>query len=125
MAAATYDICIEQGATFSKVCYYKDSSGNPVNLTGMTLSAQIRRSYSDPTVTQAITITIADQSVPANVGMFTMSIAASDTASIPVSAAIDFETPSTPYAWDLLLNTGSTIQRLLRGTAYVSPEVTR
>lgn len=125
MSAAVYNIYIEQGATFLKECTYKDSEGTPIDLTGMEMSAQIRRSYSDEDATQVITVTILDQTIPANLGRFDLSISAEDTAAIPVSAAVDFETPTTPYAWDLVLNTGSSVIRLMQGTAYVSPEITR
>ena len=125
MSAAIYDIYIEQGATFQKECTYKDANGDPIDLTDMTMAAQIRRSYSDASVTQVITVTIADQSEPENLGKFTLSISAEDTATIPVAPAASYETPATPYAWDLQLDTGSQVLRLMQGTAYVSPEITK
>jgi hypothetical protein len=124
MSAGKYDLYIEQGATFQRDCLYTDSTGAPIDLTGMTMQAQIRRSYSDPTVTQAITITILPQT-GSNVGKFTMLISAVDTASIAVNTATDFENAITNFTWDLELNTGGTVRRLMQGTVYVSPEVTR
>jgi hypothetical protein len=41
MAATTYDILIEQGATYSQVITYKES-GAAVNLTGYTARMQVR-----------------------------------------------------------------------------------
>jgi hypothetical protein len=41
MAATTYDILIEQGATYSQVVTYKES-GVAVNLTGYTARMQVR-----------------------------------------------------------------------------------
>lgn len=125
MSAGKYDLYIEQGATFVRSCTYKDQNGDPVDLTGRTLAAQIRRSYSDSTITQTITITVADQTIPANLGKFTMTIPATSTAAIPVNPAIDFENYLTNYTWDLEISSAGVVDRLLQGTVYVSPEVTR
>lgn len=125
MAAGKYNLYIEQGATFVRQCVYKDENGDPVNLTGYALAAQIRRSYSDPTIAQSITITIADQTIPANVGKFTMYISAVDTSAIPVNPAIDFENNLTNYTWDLELENLGYVVRLLQGNVYISPEVTK
>ena len=125
MSAGTYDLYIEQGATFYRECTYKDSTGTPINLTGMTLAAQIRRSYSDPNITQTVTCTILNQAIPANVGKFTLEISAVDTAAMVANPAVDFQNSITNYTWDLELNTGSTVKRLMQGTVYLSPEVTK
>ena len=125
MSAGKYDLYIEQGSTFIRSCIYKDQNGDPVNLTGYALNAQIRRSYSDTTITKTISVVIQDQTIPANVGKFVMSISSTDTASIPVNPAIDFENTITNYTWDLELSSGSTVSRILQGTVLVSPEVTK
>jgi hypothetical protein len=125
MSAGIYDLYIEQGATFFRECTYKDASGAPIDLTGMTLAAQIRRSYSDPTIAQTITCTILNQAVPANLGKFTLEISAVNTAAMVVNPAVDFTNTITNYTWDIELNTGSAIKRLMQGTVYLSPEVTR
>ena len=46
MAAAQYDILIEQGATFSRTFVWKDSSEVAVDLTGYTARMQIRKTKS-------------------------------------------------------------------------------
>lgn len=125
MSAGKYDLYVEQGATLTVVCYYKDSTGTPINLTGMTMAAQIRRSYSDPTIAANLSVIIADQTVSQNIGKFTVGLTSTESAAIPVVKAIDFETPPTNYAWDVELNTGTQIKRLMMGTCFVSPEVTR
>jgi len=124
MSAGIYDLLIEQGATFTRTMQYKDSTGTAINLTGMTLNAQIRRSYSDPTITQSFTIVIANQTVPATVGQFSISLTSAQTASIPVNPAVDFQNNTTNYTWDIFLNTGSEVRRLIQGAVFVSPEVT-
>lgn len=125
MSAGKYDLYIEQGATFFRECLFKDATGTPINLTGMDLAAQIRRSYSDSTITQTITCTIYDQTITANIGKFSLEISAVDTASMEVNPAVDFQNITTNYTWDLELDTGTQIKRLMQGTVFLSPEVTR
>jgi hypothetical protein len=124
MSAGRYDLYVEQGATFERVCFYQSADGTPINLTGMTMAAQIRRSYSDSTITQAITITIPTQT-GGDVGKFVLSMTDAQTSGIPVTQATDFENNLTNYTWDLELNTGTTVKRILQGSVAVSPEVTR
>jgi hypothetical protein len=124
MAAAKYDITIEQGATFIKNFVYQDSNGNPINMTGMTLTAQVKRTYSDTTPSATFTCTIANQAISANLGNFTIELSSIETAALLPVQAQDFQTPSTNYCWDLYLNTGTIVKRLLMGTAFLSPEVT-
>ncbi|KKN53573.1 hypothetical protein LCGC14_0600690 [marine sediment metagenome] len=45
VTSAKEDIVIEQGATFARILTYKDSSGNPVDLTGYTAKMQIREHF--------------------------------------------------------------------------------
>jgi hypothetical protein len=125
MAAGKYDLYIEQGSTFIRSCVYKDQNGDPVDLTGYALNAQIRRSYSDTTIAQTISIAIEDQTIPANVGKFIMSISAANTSLIAVNPAVDFENNITNYTWDLELSAGGNVSRLLQGTVLISPEVTK
>lgn len=125
MSAGLYNLYIEQGATLSKDCFYQDSNGDPVDLTGMSLEAQIRQTYSDVDILQAILCTIADQSIPANLGKFNISLTSAETAALPVNSAVNFEGTPTNYTWDINLDTGSTIIRLMQGAVIVSPGVTR
>lgn len=121
MSAGLYDLYIERGATFTRNCIYQDGTGARVNMTGMTLSAQIRSNYSEQSVLATITATITD----AVNGEFTLSLTASQTEALPVKLAVDFENQKTYYTWDLLLNAGSTKRRLMQGNVTISPDVTR
>lgn len=47
MSAGTFNLIIEQGATFHQVFTWKDSDGNLVPLTGYIAKAQIREDYGD------------------------------------------------------------------------------
>jgi hypothetical protein len=125
MSAGKYDLYIEQGATFTRNCTYTDSTNTPINLTGMSVEGHIRRSYSDPTIAQVITCTILDQSVPANVGKFLLFISHTDTASLAVTPAHDYQNTPSYYTYDVELLYGGMVKRLLQGTVIVSPEVTR
>jgi hypothetical protein len=55
MSAGRYPIYIEQGATIDFEVQYKDSNGNPVNLTGYGARMQIRPSVSSNEVYLSLT----------------------------------------------------------------------
>ncbi len=51
MAAANYDILIEQGATFTLSIVWKDDEGVPIDISDCEARMQIRRTYdSDPII---------------------------------------------------------------------------
>lgn len=125
MSAGIYDLYIEQGTDWVRNCQYKDVNGDPVDLTGCTLQAQIRRTYSDPTIAATISVTILNQASPANLGKFVLTLSASQTAAIAVNQAVNFETPNTNYCYDVILTKAGQTQRLLQGAVYLNPEVTQ
>lgn len=105
------DLTIEQGATFSRVITIKDSSNVAVNITSDTFAGQVRKRHQSGTVEATLTCTVTDG---AN-GEVTATISATDT------AAMD----SGDFVYDIEWTSGSTVTRLLEGTATVTPEVTR
>lgn len=122
MTAVNTKIYIEQGATFSQTVSLKDVDGNAYNLTGYTVAAKMRPTATSSNLTATFTIAIA---APATLGQFTMSLPASTTATIPVTANDGPENVPTLYTYDVIITTGSTVTRVLQGEAIVSPEVTR
>ncbi len=74
-------LCVYQGGDFAQPFIVKDSAGDPVDLTGWTISVTARN-IDDPEDTFDFTVTITD----AVNGAFTISLAAVDT------AEFDFET---------------------------------
>jgi hypothetical protein len=123
MAAGTYDFTLEQGATFERTLTIKDSNDDPIDLTGFTFSAQIRKKYSDAVSYGDFTFVILNQ--VSNTGQVRMSMSATVTSAIPVDKADSSAKKTTSYCYDVEMNTGSKIDRIIQGTISVSPEVTR
>jgi hypothetical protein len=121
MSAGIYNLYIERGATLTRNCIYQDGTGTPINLSGMSLLAQVRANYSEQSVIATITTTITN----AASGQFTLSMTSAETEALPVNMAVDFENQKTYYTWDLLLDTGTTRRRLMQGNVTISPDVSR
>lgn len=122
MAAGKYDIYVEQGASWERVVTLADSAGTAIDLTGATVTGQIRETYSSETVIQTITGAVTD----ATAGQITLSMTPAETSAIPVNDATTYTRPTTKYVYDVeVLKADSTVIRLLEGVAEISPEVTR
>ncbi len=126
MPAAEYHLTIEQGATFSIPLTFMvpSSSANPVlipmDLTGFTASSELRDAYDNPNTLVSFTITFppsgsATGSIDSS-GSLTMSLTANQTALLPVTNTA---------VYDLILIQGTTIIRVLEGTVWIKPSVTR
>jgi hypothetical protein len=115
MAATTYDLLIEQGATFSQVITYKDN-GVAVNLTGYTARMQVRATLEAATALIELTTANGRIALGGTAGTITLSISATDTAALTSGRGV----------YDLELVSGSGIvTRLLQGVATISRNVTR
>lgn len=123
MSAATYNLTIEQGATFSKVITWKDSTGAGINLSGYTVTGKIKRRTSEQTALATFTATLANQTT--NPGQFTLSLTASETAALPSASGPTAEKVLLECVYDVEASTGGTVYRLLEGIASISPEATR
>jgi hypothetical protein len=109
------NIKIEQGATFNPQINLKTNLGNPVDLTGCTITSKMRRTF-DAATAYAFTCTILS---PATDGSFTWEMSAATTASIDVSGG-------TSFVYDVeVLFPDTTVQRIMQGTVSVSPEATK
>lgn len=115
MSAGIYDITIEQGATFTLSLTWKDSTGNPVNLTGYSARMQVRTSYEAEDTLVSLTSSGGDIVLGGALGTIIITIAASATQTLQLDEAV----------YDLELVNGATVTRLLQGRATVSREVTR
>lgn len=116
MAAATYDILIEQGATFQLNLVYKDSNDTPIDISGYTARMQVRRSYDAPTPLLDLTT---------ENGCITLGGAAG-TIAVEASSTLTKDLPTKPSVYDLeLISPQSVVTRLIRGAATISPEVTK
>lgn len=108
MAAAKYDIVVEQAATFNRVITWLDSAGAPINLTGARVQFQWRAPDGPPLVdfdsgalTTGLTITALNATGVINF-----------TVSKDITAALSFGSG----AWDLFVTlAGGVRERLLYG----------
>jgi hypothetical protein len=115
MAATTYDILIEQGATFSQLVTYKDN-GVAVNLTGYTARMQVRATLESASTLVELTTANSRIALGGTAGTITLTISATDTAGLTAGRGV----------YDLELVSGSGIvTRLLQGVATISRNVTR
>lgn len=115
MAAGSYDIICEQGATLSLTLTYRDSADALVNLTGYSARMQVRERASSPgtlvSLTQASGITLGG---------------AAGTIVITVSATATAALEAGQYVYDLeIVSGGGVVTRLIEGKFTVRPEVTR
>lgn len=114
MSAGSYDLILEQGATFSQSMNWS-IDGVPVNLNTYTAKMQVRKTaYHTSAVA---TFTTDDASITLNSsGNITLSKSAADASSIPAGV----------YVYDLeLTSSNGTVKRLLEGAFTVNAEVTR
>ncbi len=113
--AQTYDITIEQGATFSLVVEWKDPDGDPIDLTGYTAAMQVRRTFGGPVL---VSLASPSSGITIAAALGKLSIEISRTATAALSAPIQ-------GVYDLEVSTGSTTYRLVEGRVFVTPEATR
>lgn len=116
MAAAYYDILIEQGATFQRTFVWKDSNEDPVDITGYTARMQIRRKKSSTTAEHEATTENGGITLGDTAGTVAITIAATDTADFSFSKGV----------YDLeLVDPQGVVTRLVEGGVEVNQEVTR
>jgi hypothetical protein len=114
--AVTYDLEIEQGATFSRLFRWKDSEGVLVDLTGYTARMQIRRKFSSATAEYSATTENGAIVLGGALGTIQLTISATDTAALTcVSGVYDLE----------LVDSEGVVTRFVQGNVTVSREVTR
>jgi hypothetical protein len=115
MAAAKYDITIEQGATFRLHLVWKDSEGVPVDLTGYSARMQIRQFVQSDDVVLSL-----------NTG--NGGIVLGEDGDIQVAADAEQTEMIVDLAgvYDLeMVSADDTVTRLVEGKVKINPEVTR
>lgn len=115
MSAATHNITIEQGATFTLNLIWKDSNNTPVNLTGYTARMQVRHRYSSTDTLLSLTTENGGITLGGSAG--TIAVVASATATAAISDRAGF--------YDLELVNAGVVTRLVQGVVSITPEVTR
>jgi len=108
--AYTKYIFIDQGTTYTLSLTATDSAGSPINLSGCSISAQLRKSPAASNYTSFST------SITGSTGQFILTLAA--TASSAISSG--------KYMYDVeLTNSSGIISRIVQGTALIDPEITK
>ena len=111
MPAAYSNLYLEQGTTFNATINVDDVYGSDYDLTGFTVSSQMRKSY----YSSSATATFSTQ-VNANTGSITLVLNAAVTANIAAGR----------YVYDtIIVNQNQAVTRILEGIVDVSPRVTR
>lgn len=108
-----YNIKAYQGATFNFVATFS-IGGTAVNLTNYSAAMQVRPTYNSTASTFSLT----------NGSGITLGGTAG-TITVEISAAAMGAASAGQYAYDLELDSGSEVTRLLQGTFEIIPEVTR
>tara|TARA_B100000073_G_C23485447_1_gene473360 strand:+ start:124 stop:453 length:330 start_codon:yes stop_codon:yes gene_type:complete len=104
------NITVDQGASFSANVDVTDSDGDAVNLTGYTVAAQMRKTYSSTTATD-----FSCSVVNATAGTIQISLSATQTNALKAGR----------YVYDVEINNSGTITRVIEGQVEVTPGVTR
>ena len=111
MPASYANLYLEQGTTFATTIEIDDVYGSTYDLTGFSVSSQMRKSY----YSSAATATFST-AVNANTGTITLSLSASSTSNIAAGR----------YVYDTTItNVNQEVTRILEGIVDVSPRVTR
>lgn len=113
--AGTHDIVCDQGATFTRVFTWQDSTGVPVNLTGYTARMQVRATINSASTLLSLTTENSGIALGGAAGTVTITATATQTAAVAAGC----------YVYDLELVIGSTVVRLVQGQFTVDGEVTR
>lgn len=128
MAAGKYSFIIEQGSTLNFEIIYKDSNGNPVDLTNYSGKMMIRSNYADQNPTTYITLSssLAADGTGLNFsGSDGTTPVTSGSIGIFISAASSSAFTFTTARYDLEITSASVVTRLLEGQVSLSQEVTR
>jgi hypothetical protein len=107
--AQTLDLTFIQGDDFKAVVTAKDSAGSVINLSGYGVAGKVRNRYSDSTHLFDLNPSIAT----AASGTINIDVAATGTASMPVTEAV----------YDVEIYIGSQVTRLLEGNVKILPQV--
>ncbi len=114
MPASIYNIeDMEQGSTFRwDITVYNTDGETPLDLTGYSVAAQMRKNYSDAVASESFTVTYPD----AINGVFRLTLSATETAALVKGR----------YWYDIELTDGvGVVVKLFKGYIIVTPEATK
>jgi hypothetical protein len=113
--AGRYDTICDQGATYERVVILRDSAAGLVNLTGATAKMQLRNTATGSVIIKELTTENGGITLGGITGTISLFISAVDTALIAAGN----------YVYDLIIISGSNINKPLYGTFTVRAGVTR
>jgi hypothetical protein len=108
--ATKSNLVIDQGSTYSAELNLTDENGDPLVLDGYTANSQIRKWYTSSTVAATFTTSINVASA-----VITLGLTANQTSNLVAGR----------YVYDVELNDGSEVSRIVEGIVTVTPQVTR
>jgi isoleucyl-tRNA synthetase len=108
--ATKANLVIDQGSTFSTDLSLKDENGDPLVLDGYSANSQIRKWYTSQNPAATFSTNIEPYS-----GVITLSLTSDQTGNLV----------SGRYVYDVEINDGSAISRVVEGIVTVTPQVTR
>lgn len=125
MPAGKYNIIIEQGATYDVEVQYRDSNNEVIDLTGYSGRMQLRPSIGSPTTYLCLSSSLQPDGTGINFsGSSGTNSPVSGTIGIYISAATSSLLTFTTAVYDLEIQSGSVVTRLLQGNVQLSKEVT-
>lgn len=113
ISPGTYNITAYQGATFNFVATWTIGA-SPVNLEGYTARMQVRRTVDDTDAVLSLT-NLSGITLGGEAGTIAVEVSANEMENISGAR----------YVYDLELDSGEEVTRLLQGTFTVQAEVTR
>ena len=123
--AATHDISIDQGASFSMYLTIKDEANEKIDLSGHVFRGKIKKDLSDTTTQANFTFSILNQGNESTKGMVEVMLAPEVTASIQTNArGTSRNVIKMIYDIESVSPSGF-VTRWIQGLALISPEVTK
>lgn len=119
-----YNIEMIQGSTFELYLTVKESNGAFKDLSGYTASMQIRSSYSSSVVTETLSTSNGEIVINTSSSSINLKLPAARTAAIKVDMD-NGSPPRSKYVYDLELETGGDVSKLIFGDVNIYGEVTR
>lgn len=123
-AAGTHDIVIDQGATWQLNVTWQDSTGTGIDLSGASISAQVRTAPADEGGDVLADMALESLLLPNDTGISVQDAAAGDFL-LQISSDDTEGMPAGSWHWDVEVTISSQTTRLLMGRAVVRAEVTR
>lgn len=125
MAAGKYSFIIEQGSTYQSELVYKDSAGEPIDLTDYSAKMQIRPSPGSTTLYLTLSSSIGPDGSGLNLnGLNGTTPKTSGSIGIIISAYSSSLLTFDQAVYDLELYSGSFVTRIIEGRVQLSKEVT-